>query len=227
MAPEKVNFDIWETPPPPSWNKDIRLWLSRHSLIYQLVFHAPFLTGRAQGDFQIKNAAKIYPGEGTSLIIPEKHIEEAFLPKGILRRLDQSSDSVREGMRITYKLLAEMNDICKQRGITFVVAVIPAKETVFSEYLERNPNVPLDDVLDKLLPNARIANQKTFQFLADAKIPYVDTLPALKAAAEHELYARTATDIHPNRNGYRVIGDSIFQTLKKDGLLADSETGQP
>lgn len=216
LPPAKVNFDIWEAPPPPSLNKKIRLWLSRNSVIYQLVFHGPIF-GSEQGEFQIKHASTIYPGEGTSLVIPEKHIEEAFLPKGILRRLDQSSESVREGMRITFKLLSEMDKTCRENNIQFIVAVIPAKEMVFADYLEHNPSLPLHEVFDKLLPNAQLANEKTFKFLTDAGIRYVDTLPALREAREHQLYARTATDTHPNKNGYRVIGQAIFDALREGG----------
>src|SRR5260370_37362276 len=52
---EKVNFDIWEAPPAQTWHKKIRLWLSRHSLVYQLIVHGPLL-GRFQGETQIKTA---------------------------------------------------------------------------------------------------------------------------------------------------------------------------
>ena len=86
---------------------------------------------------------------------------------------------------------------------------------VFSDYLEHNTNIPLADVLDKLLTNERLAREKTFKFLIDSKIPYVDTLPALKRSREHELYARTAADMHPNRNGYRVIAEAVFEALNQ------------
>ena len=44
---------------------------------------------------------------------------------------------------------------------------------------------------------------------------YVDTLPALRRSVEHELYARTAADMHPNRNGYRVIAEDLFEAMKQ------------
>lgn len=213
LPPEKVNFDIWEAPPAPTWHKKIRVWLSRHSVIYQLVFHGPVL-GRLQGETQIRNA-QLISDSVTSLIIPEKNIEEAFLPKGILRRLDQDSESVREGMRITFKLLAEMNEISRQHHIQFVIAVIPTKEMVFAEYLEHKPGLPLSDILDRLLSNERLAREKTFEFLRSSNIVHVDTLPALRNSLSHELYVRTAADIHPGRNGYRVIGEAVFEALKQ------------
>jgi hypothetical protein len=212
LPASEVNFDIWVEPPAPTWHKKVRIWLSRHSVVYQLIVHGPLL-GRIQGEAQIRNARQ-FNGEAVALDIPDKGILEAFLPKGILRRLDQSSSSVREGMRITFKLLAEMNEACRSKHIEFVVAVIPTKETVFADYLERKPELPLSDVLDRLIANERIAREKTFEALRQSQIRYVDTLPALRRSIDQQLYARTAGDMHPGRHGYRVIGEAVAEALR-------------
>jgi len=213
-AAEKADFNIWEQHPSAGWFKNARVWLSEHSIIYQLLFHGAW-GGRVQGEMQIKNAAQLYPGEATSLSVPEKHILEAFRPKSMLVRLDQQSPPVLEGMRITFELLKQMNDLCRQNHIQFMVVVVPIKEEVFSEYLEHNSKVPMNEVLDSLMVNDRLARQKTFKFLTDAGIPYADPLPALKNAADRELYARTAADMHPGKNGYKVIAESAFEAYKK------------
>jgi hypothetical protein len=212
LPANEVNFDIWAEPPTPTWHKKLRVWLSRHSVVYQLIVHGPLL-GRVQGEVQIRNARRS-SGEVVALDIPEKGILEAFLPKGILRRLDQSSGSVREGMRITFKLLAEMREVCRKNRIELVVAVIPTKEMVFAEYLEHKPELPLSDVLDRLIANERIARDKTFEALRQSQIRYVDTLPTLRKSIDQQIYARTAADMHPGRNGYRVIGEAISEALK-------------
>jgi hypothetical protein len=215
LPDQKVDPDVWEEMPhsPPTWHKEIRLWLSRHSVLYQLVFHTS-LGGRIKGDVQIRNAAQLYPGLATSLIIPEKNIFEAFRPIGVLKGLDLENPSVREGMRITFELMKQMNDICAENHVQFVVVVIPTKEMVFSEYLEHNSRIPLDDVTDKLLVNERSALQQTFAFLADSNIAYVDPLPALKRSVSQGLYASSAGDMHPNKNGYRVIAEAVSEALK-------------
>jgi len=210
-----VDADIWDPPAPkPGALRKCRVWLARHSVIYQLLFHAS-LGGHIQGETQIRNAVQLYPGVDTTLMIPEKHILEAFRPKSMLTRLDQDNQDIREGMRITFELINEMNQICQQNHIHFVVVVIPIKEEVFSEYLEHNPQLPLSGVLDKLLPNDRLAREKTFQFLTQAKIAYVDPLPALKRSVSDELYARSATDMHPSKNGYRVIAEAISEEFRR------------
>jgi hypothetical protein len=215
LPPQKVDPDVWEVPPADTRGKRIRVWMSRHSVLYQLIFHSGF-GGHLTGEVQIKNAAQLYPGIATSLIVPEKNIAEAFRPKGMLTRLDQENPDIREGMRITFELLKEMNEICQQNHIEFVVTVIPTKEMVFSDYLENNSKIPLDDVINKLLVNERYARQQTFQVLRDSHIAYVDPLPELKKDVSEGLYARSAGDMHPNKNGYRVIAEAIAATLKQE-----------
>jgi hypothetical protein len=212
----KVDFDTWGTGagPAPTWLKRRRVWLSQHSVIYQLVVHTG-LGNRVNGEFQIRHTAELYPGLTTSLIIPEKHIEEAFWPKANLFGLDQDRESVREGMRITFELLKEMNEICRKNNIQFLVVVIPTKEMVFSQYLEHNPRIALNDVVDSLLVNERLALDRTFKFLTDGNIPYVDPLPALQKSAGQGLFVHTAADTHPNKNGYRVIAESVSERLKQ------------
>jgi hypothetical protein len=211
---QNVDADIWDPPAPKTnWLRKARVWLSSHSVIYQLAFHAS-PGGRLQGEAQIRDAAQLYPGAATSLIVPGKNILEAFRPKSMLSRLDQENQDIREGMRITFELIKEMNGTCQQHRIRFLVVVIPIKEEVFSDYLEHNPNLPLSDVLDKLLPNDRLARQRTFDFLTESNIPYVDPLPALKNSLGNELYARSATDMHPSKNGYRVIAEAIAEAYK-------------
>ena len=50
-------------------------------------------------------------------------------------------------------------------------------------------------------------HEKRHLILRHLQISYIDTLPALRNSLSQELYARTAADIHPNRNGYRLIGE--------------------
>jgi hypothetical protein len=210
---QKAEFNIWEVHDTPVWHKRMRVWLSRHSVIYQLLFHSSAL-GRLQGEAQIKIDSKV-DHSVTALNIPEKNILEAFRPEVVLRALDQQDPNIREGMRITFKLLQQMKELCDQNQVQFLVTVIPTKETVFSPYLEQRPDIPLSDVMRKVTVNERLARESMFLFFKRNNISYVDALPALQASAEHQLYARTAQDMHPGRNGYRVIAETISQALSQ------------
>jgi hypothetical protein len=213
LPPQRVEPNIWDGPPADTWIKRTRAWLARHSVIYQLVFHTGF-GGQLKGEVQIRNAAQLYPGSDTTLVVPEKNILEAFRPKAVLFGLDQENPNVREGMRITFELLKEMSEICQQNHVEFLVVVIPTKETVFSDYLEHDSKLPLSDVVDKLLVNERSARVQLFKFMTDANISYVDPLPSLKRSVGQGLYASSAGDMHPNKNGYRVIGEAVAEHLK-------------
>lgn len=215
---QKASYNIWEHQENPAWHKRMRVWLSRHCVIYQLLFHSSIL-GRLQGEAQIKIDPKVDPAV-TALIIPEKNILEAFRPEGFLRALDQQDPNIREGMRITFKLLQDMKALCDQNQVQFLVVVIPTKEMVFSQYLEQRPQIPLSDVIQKLIINEKEARESLFVFFKESNISYVDTLPDLQANAEHQLYARTAQDTHPGRNGYRVIAEATAQALNQNQALA-------
>jgi hypothetical protein len=212
LGPDEFNVKTWQFEPTVGWFKKTRVWLSLHSVTYQILFHGPLL-GRFQGELQMRYAKQLYDTT-TSLEVPEKQIKEVFRPEALLNNLNQESKSVREGMRISFDLLRQMDEICRQNGIRFVVVVIPTKEMVFSEYLEHNDAIHLSSVLNRLMANERAARERTFSYLTDASISYVDLLPALKRAAQHQLYNRTATDMHPNRNGYRVYAEAVFEAVR-------------
>jgi hypothetical protein len=218
LPADQVDFDIWGAQQaPPSLNKAVRVWLSRHSVIYQLTFHGPLL-GKLQGEAQIRNASSLSDA-ATTLSVSEDGILEAFRPKGLLQNLDQGSVNVREGMRITFLLLKQMKELCRQNNTDFVVIVIPTKEMVFADYLEKRPDIPLSDVIGKLLTNERLARNKTFEALHQSEIDFVDVLPALRSERGSQLYARTAADMHPNGNGYRVIGQAVAAAIRtREGI---------
>lgn len=204
-----VDPDIWERESShrPTWHQRIRQWLSQHSMLYRLVFHG-VLQG-IKGHYQIENASWLYEST-TSLLLPEKHVQEAFIPANTLRGLDQESPSVHEGMRLTFQLLQQMNALCAQHHVQFIVAVIPTKETVYSRYLEHNPRVRMTAIIDKVIASERSARQTLFAQLDQANIRYVDVLPALQQASETErIYIHSGIDMHPNANGYRVIAEVL------------------
>ena len=215
LPPQDVNFDTWVHPENPDLQKRIRIWLSEHSVTYQLVFHfSPLVPLKSY--FKRKNAPQL-DETAVPLIVPDHHIKEALLPYISLINLDQDSKGVQEGMRITFELLRQMNEISRQNNITFVVVLIPLKERVLSDYLAQDSKLPLRDMFDKVLQNEAVARQKTIARLNELGIPYVDALPAMKQAAEQHLYAETGDDVHPGRNGYRVIAESVSEWLKRGG----------
>ncbi len=217
----EVNADIWDAADSQKrgFLKGLRNWMARKSIVYQLTFHGN-LSRKIKGYLQV-NKSRTHDGITSYLIVDDKNIREAFRPNSLLKRLDQNSAAVREGMRISFRLLKDMNDACLQNGCKFVVIIIPTKEMVFSEYLENNQTIYLGEVINDLLRNERLARNELFGFLNEYGIRYIDTLPDLKRETGNELYARTDRDMHPGRNGYRVIAESVNRVLKDTWVAKD------
>lgn len=212
---DNVNPDIWD-PGPPVWGADARNWLSSHSMAYRLVFHGPLMaTLKEYIRFnEVSTGSDPYT---TTLIVKDKNMREAFRPLGVAESLNQSSPLIQEGMRITFHLLKEMDRACQKKGCRLLVVIIPTKETVFSDYLMSNPTLHLHEVLSKVIVNERVARKVLVEFLASAGIAHLDVLPVLKQSVGNQLYAQTTRDMHPGKNGYRVIGEAVSEYLKRSG----------
>lgn len=209
---KNTNIRIYKMDIGSSWHKKIRHWFSCHSVLYQVIVHGPAL-GWLKGRIQVKNAQKI-KGQTAVLILKEKNISEAFIPNSMLQALDLGSVSTQEGLRITLKLLHEMNSLCKRNSIRFVVVLITNKETVFSKYIEHNNSMHLSDVIDRVITNTHNIRQILFDFFRQNDIEMVDPLSKMQSTIEKEkLYTSSSGDMHPNKNGYRIIGECVAQYL--------------
>jgi hypothetical protein len=209
-----IEANIWGDSEPPGLMKAARNWLSRESVTYRVAVHGPVL-GTLKESLRFRRAQRNQDPSVTSLVVEDQRIREAFRPIGMARRLDQSSPEVKEGMRITFHLLKEMDRVCRERGCIFAVIIIPTKETVFADYLQRAEHLHLKDAIDMVITNERLARKEVGQFLEYAGIPYVDTLGALRQAVGEELYARTTADMHPSENGYKVIASTATEFLRR------------
>lgn len=216
---DDVNADIWGVHEDPVWAAGFRNWLSENSIVYRIIFHGPLLENVKQR-FQFGQLANNSDPYTTTLVVDDKNIREAFRPIAMATRIDQTSGQIREGMRITFELLKKMDRACREVGCRFLVVIIPTKETVFSDYLEKNSELHLHQAFDRLITNERMARATLIEFLDRNGIPYTDTLPALKQSVGGQLYARTTRDMHPSRNGYRVIGEVVANYLERSGANA-------
>jgi hypothetical protein len=203
-----VEADIWLEAEQPGAFKKLRSWLSRESILYRVLVHGS-VGGFLKEIIRFRIAEAQTDPQLTSLVVDTEQIREAFRPVGIASRVDQSSPQIKEGMSITFYLISEMNRLCREQHCQLGIVIIPTKETVFAEYLQRAPRLHLQEVIDQVVANERAARRELFTFLDAAGIPYVDTLPALKRAVHQRLYAPTTADMHPSGNGYRVIAGAV------------------
>lgn len=208
----QVDADIWEVPDTGSWHKAIRVWLSQHSLVYQVLVHGPVL-GWLTGSVQIAQAARGRDQSTETLTVETPPIREVFRPLAIRDRLDRRSPMIVEGARITLDLLKQMSREAHESGAEFIVVVIPTKETVFAEYLKSANGVRLRKPIEQLVADERVATAELLSALNEAGVAHVETLSALRTRVGSRLYARSDRDMHPAGNGYRVIGETVATFL--------------
>jgi hypothetical protein len=221
LPPQNVRFDTWVHVENPNLQKRIRIWLSEHSVTYQILFHFSPLVGLKE---YVKPKKADQVDEVVRLNVPEHHIKEGVLPRVYLTNLNQEDEGVQEGMRITFELLRQMNELARQNHIAFVVVVIPLKERVLSDYFAQDPKLRMRDVIDKVLANEALARERTLARLTELGIPYVDPLPAMKQSVEQHLYAETGDDVHPGPAGYRVIAEAVNEAMKRGVASTQQES---
>jgi len=217
----RVNADIWGDEEPPGATKNFRNWLSRNSMVYRLVVHGQALRA-LKGRLQTTLANATADPSVTTFDSADGTIHEAFRPIRVAAGLDQGRAEVKEGMRLTFHFLEEMNAACRKSGCAFSVVIIPTKETVFAKYLQSDSPLNLKEVLNAVITNEQIATAALEKFLDDAGIPYVVTLPALRERVTEQLYYRGPADMHPGPNGYRIIGESVAKFLRQPDAVAHS-----
>jgi lysophospholipase L1-like esterase len=185
-------------------------WLAGNSVLYRLV-SSSFI-----GD-DLRQARRIRRGQQIVMLEDEKSgISTGFTPDQRLRGLDLGRADVREGLRLSLEFFGRMNELARKNGIEFLVVIIPTKETVFAEYIEGNKALPASDKIDYLIENERQADTAVKSYFDEHGIHYVDALPPLSQSAVTEQIYPNNFGGHENKNGYRIIAETIKKYL--DGL---------
>lgn len=185
-------------------------WLAGNSVLYRLV-SSSFI-----GD-DLRQARRIRRGQQIVMLEDEKSgISTGFTPDQRLRGLDLGRADVREGLRLSLEFFGRMNELARKNNIVFIVVIIPTKESVFAEYIEGNKALPASDKIDYLIENERQADKAVKSYFDEHGIHYVDTLdPLSRSAGAEQIYPNNFGG-HENKNGYRIIAETIKKYL--DGL---------
>ncbi len=185
-------------------------WLAGNSVLYRLV-SSSFI-----GD-NLRQSRRIKRGEQIVMLEDEKNgISTGFTPDQRLKGLDLLRPDIREGLRLSLEIFDRMNEIARKNDIEFIVVIIPTKESVFAEYIEENKAFPASDKIDYLIENERRADTAVKKYFDEHGIRYVDALGPLRRGAGAEQIYPNNFGGHTNRNGYRIIAESIKNYL--DGL---------
>lgn len=185
-------------------------WFAAHSVLYRIV-SSSFI-----GD-SLRQSRRIKKGEDVLMLDAADYgIHTGFTPDSRLKGLDLSNSEVREGLRLTLEFFNKMNQLAKEKVIDFLVVIIPTKESVFSEFILTSDELSNSEKLKRLIENEDVVNKVVKAYFKDHGIAYVDVLEKLREAAGREQIYPNNFGGHSNKNGYRIIANSINQYLKSD-----------
>lgn len=183
-------------------------WFAGHSVLYRIV------TETYLGDM-IRQRRMMDRGEGIVMFRDNEHgIDTGFTPETRLQGLDLTRPHLQEGLRLALGFFNRMNEVAGKNGIRFLVVMIPTKETVFADFIEGNDSLLGSPKIDRLIDNERQVNEIAKSYFEEHNISYLDVLEPLRMAVPYEQIYPNNYNGHSNKNGYRIIAESIYQYLR-------------
>ena len=187
-------------------------WFAENSVLYRVVT-ASYLGDRMRQKMMLDRGEKI-----TMLDAREYGIHTGFTPVRRLEALDLDKENIREGLALALGFFDNMNKLAEENGVRFLVVILPTKESVFGEFIEGNTALQYSGEIDRLLLNERQVSAEAESYFDEHGIPYLDLLGLLREAALREQIYPNNYSGHFNRNGNRIIAESIRLRLEaRDG----------
>jgi hypothetical protein len=192
-------------PRPDKFLGGVRDWLARHSVFYALLSTTPVF------DFfrerELRNGLAADP-KGIMSYRDSKH--NVVFMEGT--SLDLNDPRIKSAMEITKKVLVDMHGVADKNGFRLIVALIPTKERVYANLLVRAGYREKYPRFAEAVRQEDTVRKELSGFLHQNNIEAINLLPALEVDAE-ERDPYPHTDMHPTKEGYRVIADTISHYL--------------
>lgn len=215
LPPDSLSFKIFT----------LRTWVRQHSKLYALLGNATRAIREKMG-LALTKEEKIGKVEELSQERPDlayvykkNGVETVLSPMYRLDTVDLKGKNAKEGWRIAQEIFSEMNDLLQKNNTKLVLVIIPTKETVYLEHMKKTEGGIPEQF------NAYYFAEKNLldaigAFCSQKHIACAETLPAMTAALGKStpIYGKTM-DGHPKAPGYKVIAETVFNFLKKEGDL--------
>jgi lysophospholipase L1-like esterase len=190
----------------------LSFWLREHSATGRLLNRAGLWPGATDVDFEIDKAwAQTNPDYG--LVCEDRNIRTVFTIAYRLTGLNLDDPHINEGLRITKLALWGINEQATQAKVKLIVLLIPTKESVYAEQMNREGRSTESYV--KLVGMEQKARQEVLNLCRENQIDCVDTQSELRNAIElrQQIYPST-TESHPNAAGYRILALKVSEAIK-------------
>jgi hypothetical protein len=192
----------------------IRDWLSRHSVLYSMfrVTLFPWLASKEQDLI----AKKVTSDQQIVWIDPSVHsVRTIFTPQSRLSALDLQIPSIQEGMRITKRAFAFLQEEAVTQDAELLIVLIPTKERVYCQYFKDSGGI-MPKTYNSLCDAEERTKSDLEQFFNIKKIDYVDVTKAMEEQTyKHiQIYPKDS-DGHPLKIGYGVIARTVYDAMHR------------
>ena len=135
---------------------------------------------------------------------------------------------IAEGHRIVLRANRTMARRAKERGVRFIVLMIPSKELTFKDAVRRSGVIAPQTYHQTVRREERMW-RVTKQYFEEHQIEYIDTLPQLKQMLnEGQQPFHMSDDTHLNAAGHKIIAQLVHvHTPSADSKLAQSPAQSP
>ncbi len=120
------------------------------------------------------------------------------------RALERGDPRIQAGLAVIRGSLAAIAQRCEERGVGFLVVLLPTKESVF---LPRIADPALHPKLLEVTRDETALRENLMKFLEERSIAQLDMLPALRES-DAQTYFENGNG-HPNPLGHRIIASHV------------------
>jgi hypothetical protein len=131
-------------------------------------------------------------------------------------------------------------DMCKERGITFVLLFFPDKAHVYLPLMEQqidrekfynliSPSLPKDwgndanAYYERVNQNAANVSELLKELCRKKDVVFIDTTESLRNAVKEGVFPYWSYDTHLNLDGHKIVAKTILEQLRQANLLPPSE----
>jgi hypothetical protein len=187
-------------------------WLLANSALARTFDRAGATPADAGSD---RDWARDHPEDG--FVYEDDSLATVFHSRYRLAGVDTSLPKIREGLRITLRVLADIQERLDEVASTrLLVVLLPTKERVFAGAVEEAGTGAPASHRRSVLEEERISRGLT-RLMETRGIDYVDLLPALEASVEQgEAIFPPNVDGHFTPRGYRLIAERVAEAVANE-----------
>lgn len=137
-----------------------------------------------------------------------RHVRTILRAPQRFRAVNLNDPRIVAGLNVTLDVLADMAALCERENCCFLVLLIPSKEYVLAPFVTSPESYRS---FAELVEQETKAKDRVMEELTSRRIPYVDSLPALREFVAHgqESPYFPSLDGHPTAAGHATLGEVL------------------